>query len=316
MSNETDIQTLSALHTIANFAQILPGQGNLPKIQITTPTASAEIYLHGAQITSWIPKSVPAPARDILFLSQHSRFEDGKAIRGGIPICFPWFRDLKGSKSDAPKAPAHGVVRTRAWNLDSISPSGDSAIVTLSLASDEQTRLWFPHDFQITHRITVSAQLKLELIVTNTGHEPFTFEEALHTYHRVASVHSAQILGLDGVHYLDNRDQNREKLQSGPVQLTQATDNAYLHTTGPFELLDPHPDPTRNRNIQLETQNSATTIVWNPWQDGAATLADLGDEEWQQFLCLEASNILESAVTLAPNQTHTLTATLRLSNPA
>ncbi len=294
----TIIQSLNTLHELPGLAQVLPGQGDLPKIHITTPAANAEIYLHGAQITSW----QPAGQEEVLFTSRQSKFADGKAIRGGIPICFPWFR----AKSDNPTAPAHGFVRTKSWNLDSIAQQDENIVVTLSTESDGQTRQWWPNEFRLVHRLTIGAQLKLELITTNTGTAPFQIEEALHTYHRIGSIHTARVTGLDGIAYLDNRDNNVQKLQSGEIQLTQATDNAYLDPAGPLSISD----ATLRRRIHIAKQGSGTTIVWNPWQDGAAVLPDLGDDEWQQFICVEAGNILASSVTVAPGEQHTLTATL------
>ena len=287
-------------HAIPGIAQIVPGNNDLPKIQITHPAASAEIYLHGAQITSWRP----AGSEEAIFLSQHSRWEEGKAIRGGIPICFPWFR----GKSDNPKAPAHGVVRTKAWQLESLVQKENAVMVTLTTQSDEQTKQWWPYDFQVTHRITIGSVLQLELIVTNAGSLPFQFEEALHTYNRVGDATMISIAGLNSVHFLDNRDNNSEKIQQTEIHLTRQTDNAYLNTQHAAEIID----PVLHRRIRLEKQNSSTTVVWNPWQDGAASLADLRDDEWLQLACVEASNILNSAITLEPGQQHILTATIQV----
>lgn len=278
--------------------KFIPGQNNLPKLQIATPAAQAEIYLHGAQITSW----QPAGHEEVLFLSRQSRFEDGKAIRGGIPICFPWFR----AKADNPKAPAHGFVRTKAWSLQSIDPIGEDLVVVLATESDEFTRLWFPHDFNARHRITVGKSLKLELIVGNAGVTTFQFEAALHTYNRVANARNLTIQGLDQTPYLDNRDNNALKLQAGDFQFTQAADNAYLNTQSPVEILD----PILNRRIRLEKQGALSTILWNPWEGDAANMADLGHEEWSQFACVEAANILSNAVTLHPGEQYTTTAHL------
>jgi len=293
---------MSSANTIPGIAEILPGQNNQPKIRITTPAASAEIYLHGAQITSWQPSG----HEEVLFLSQESRFEDGKAIRGGIPICFPWFR----AKSDNPKAPAHGLVRTKAWQLDSIAQQADKVVVTLSTASDESTRAWFPHDYRATLQITVGSSLHLEFTAANTGQSPFQFEAALHTYNRVADVANLTILALDQTAYLDNRDNNNLKLQSGDFHFTRDTDNAYLNTQSPVEILD----PTLHRRIRLEKQNSLSTVVWNPWEADAAKLADLGNSEWRQFACVEAANILSAAITLHPGEEHTLTAQITVQN--
>jgi glucose-6-phosphate 1-epimerase len=148
--------------------------------------------------------------------------------------------------------------------------------------------------------------LELELTATNTGSTPFKFEEALHTYFRVGASQHVRVRGLDQVRYLDNTDQNREKVQSGDVTFSSATDNAYLDTNGALDLID----PTLSRIIRTEKRNSATTVVWNPWQQGAASLADLGSEEWQRMTCVEASNIRNSAVLLAPGEQHTMRATI------
>ena len=294
----TEIETLNAAFAIGDLAKLVAGQGDLPRIQITTAAASAEIYLHGAQVTAW----KPAGFEDIIFTSEHSRWEEGKAIRGGIPVCFPWFR----GKADDPTAPAHGFVRTKSWALESIAQEDDSVCVTLATASDESTRHWWPHDFHLALRIGVGAQLKLELIVSNTGAAPFQFEEALHTYHRVGDVRRASVAGLNGVSFLDNRDGNRERLQHGDVVMVDATDNAYMNTTALLEIAD----PVLRRRIQIEKRNSLTTVAWNPWESGAKAMADLGDNEWQQMLCVEASNILSSAVILAPGEEHRIAATI------
>lgn len=280
---------------------MVSGNGGLLKLCVSAASASAEIYLHGAQVTSW----QPAGAAEVIFLSERSRWQDGQAIRGGIPICFPWFR----AKSDDPQAPAHGFVRTREWQLDSVTEDdGGSAVVVLSTASDESTRRWWPHEFRIAFRITIGKALRLELIVSNTGTAPFSFEEALHTYFHVGEAEKVRVGGLDSVRYLDNTDENREKIQSGDVVFQKTTDNAYFNTASSLDLID----PTLLRTIVTDKQNSTTTVVWNPWQQGAARLSDFGDKEWRRMTCVEASNILGSAVTLAPGDEHSMGATLRV----
>lgn len=298
MQTFPEIDELNASFAIHGVAEIATGLGNLPKVQIHTPAAQAEIYLHGAQITSWRP----AGAHDVLFLSSQSHFEDGRAIRGGIPVCFPWFR----AKADDPHAPMHGFVRTKTWQLDSIEQVQDAVVVSLSTESNDETRRWWPHEFRLVHRITVGAELKLELVMANTGATALHFEEALHTYHAVGDAEKIRVSGLDGIVFLDNTDANRQKTQSGDIVLTQPLDNAYLNTANPLELVD----PVLQRRIQIVKENSLTTIVWNPWESGAKALADLGDDEWRQLACVEASNILGSAVNLAPGEEHTMAVTI------
>lgn len=297
---DSKIDVLNRRFGIPGVAQVLSGNGGLPKLRVTAPSASAEIYLHGAHLTSW----TPANAEETIFVSEHSHWQDGQAIRGGIPICFPWFR----AKADDPKAPTHGFVRTKEWNLDSVSVDGESVTVICSTESDESTRRWWPHEFRLAHVLTIGRSLRLQLIVTNTGQDSFRFEEALHTYFRVGQAKDVLVRGLDGVTYLDNVDGNREKVQPGDLRFTTKTDNAYLNTRSAVELID----PILHRTLRTEKENSATTIVWNPWQEGAASLSDFGDEEWQGMACVEASNMLGAAVSLAPGGEHTRQATLSI----
>jgi glucose-6-phosphate 1-epimerase len=287
---------------ISGLAQVVSGNGGLPKLEVTSKSASGEIYLHGAQVTSW----QPVGAEEVIFLSQHSHWEDGRAIRGGIPVCFPWFR----AKAGDPKAPAHGFVRTREWQLDSVNAEEDgSVIAAFSTQSDASTRSWWPHEFRLALRITIGSTLGLELTATNIGSAPFSFEEALHTYFRVGKAASVRVRGLNGVSYLDNVDQNHEKIQSGDLVLTGTTDNAYLNIQGDAELVD----PVLCRTVRTEKENSRTTVVWNPWQRGAAALSDLGQDEWQQMTCVEASNVLSWAVCLGPSEEHTMRANLSMA---
>jgi glucose-6-phosphate 1-epimerase len=242
---------------------------------------------------------------EVIFLSRQARWEKGKAIRGGIPICFPWFR----GKADDPDAPAHGVVRTAIWALESIEHNSEGITIDMSTESGADTRRWWPADFGLRQRVTFGTQLKLEFTVSNTGAMLFRFEEALHTYYKVGDVRKARIRGLDGVTYLDNTDSNKEKKQIGEVAISSPTDNAYLNTQNDLQLLD----PVLNRSIQIAKQNSHSTVVWNPWAEGARALSDLGDDEWPHMFCTEGSNILQNAVELAPTQDHKMTVTMAVS---
>ena len=140
----------------------------------------------------------------------------------------------------------------------------------------------------------------------NTGTTPFRFEEALHTYNRIANIQDARLQGLDSVSYLDNTESNGEKTQRGDAVIASPTDNAYCNTQNAVDLLDPN----KKRRIRLRKENSVSTVVWNPWSEGASRLQDLGDGEWRQFLCVEAGNILDAAINLAPGQEHRMAAAL------
>jgi len=284
------------------IAKVGEGNGGMHRVEINGPLGRGEVYLHGAHVTSW----KPIGKDEVLFLSTKSHWQEGQAIRGGIPICFPWFR----AKADDRTAPAHGFARTRTWQLQSVAETDRGVVVILLTESDEQSLRWWPGEFRLVHRITFGPELRLELVCTNTGKTPFRFEEALHTYNRVTDVAQTRLQGLDNVHFLDNTDSNKEKTQHGDVTITSQTDSAYIGTKGGVDLLDLR----MRRRIRLEKQNSLTTVVWNPWREGAATLRDLGDGEWTQFLCVEASNIMGAAVNLEPGQGHVLTAVLRVES--
>ena len=298
MNAISSLEELERQFGIPGVARLCGGNGGLTRVQITGTSAEGEMYLHGAHVTSW----KPAGADEVLFVSSKSRWQGGQAIRGGIPICFPWFR----AKADDPQAPAHGFARTRAWQLESIVADEGALAVTMFTESDEQTRRLWPAEFRLVHRVSFGSELRLELICINTGMTPLRFEEALHTYNRVADVEDLRLQGLDTTHFLDNTDSNNEKTQHGDVKITAQTDNAFIDTQNKVDLIDPN----LQRRIRLEKDNSCTTVVWNPWREGAAGLRDLGDGEWKQFLCIEASNILDAAVTLTPGQEHKMTAVL------
>ncbi|MGA8875976.1 MAG: D-hexose-6-phosphate mutarotase, partial [Candidatus Korobacteraceae bacterium] len=257
-----DIAELQRRMEIPGAAHVLPGNGGLAKVQIATPIVAGEVYLHGAHVTSW----KPAGKEEVFFVSENSLWQDGHAIRGGVPICFPWF----GDKADDPHAPAHGFVRTKEWKLEKITAHGADVSVELSTESGPDTRQWYAADFRLVYRVTYSSDLTLELIMLNTGREPLRFEEALHAYHNVGDAAQASIAGLDGIQYLDKTDSFREKTQAGEIHITRETDRVYLNTSHPLTVTD----TVLQRRIVVTKKNSLSTVIWNPWSEKALTMSD------------------------------------------
>src|SRR5262245_5245949 len=245
---KAEVATRYRQFEIPGIAQVVEGNGGLPKVRITTPDVIGEIYLHGAHVTSWKPSA----AEEMLFLSSQSRWQDGRAIRGGVPICFPWF----GGKADDPKAPAHGFARTKSWQLESISQVGNVVTVSIFTESDETTRKWWPAEFRLLYRAKFGPELSLELVMSNTGRTSLRFEEALHTYHRVGNINEARVRGLDGIQYLDKTDSNRKKPQQGEIEITSETDRVYLNTRHAIGL----DDPVLHRATRVMKENSQTTV--------------------------------------------------------
>ncbi len=302
MDTTSRIDALQARFGLNGVAEVVAGNGGLPVVRITSEAAAGEVSLLGGQVTRWRP----AGAGEVLFLSEKSYWEAGRAIRGGVPVCFPWF----GDKADDAKAPKHGLVRTKEWRLDSLSTLDDGSVALLCVTeSDDATRPWWPHEFCVAYRITMGATLRLELTVINTGKTWMRFEEALHTYLRVDDVREARLQGLDGVAYLDKNDGFREKVQRGDVTLAGPTDHVYMNTRGAVDVRD----PALGRRLRTEKLHSDTTVVWNPWSEGAAGLKDFCGDEWEQMVAVEGSNVRTAAILLDPGEEHTLRVTLSVA---
>lgn len=288
---------------IPGIARLTEGNGGLPAVRVTAPDATGEIYLHGAHVTSW----KPVGAQEVLFVSAKSRWDSAQAIRGGIPICFPWF----GGKSDNPQAPSHGFARTMDWQLESITQSGGAVAVSMLLESNADTKKWSPTDFRLLYRVTFGRELLLELQLSNLGKSPLRFEEALHAYYHVGDIEKTATLGLEGCHYLDKTDANQKKLQQGEIVIGAETDRVYLDTRADIEI----DDPILQRRIRIEKQHSRNTVVWNPWIKKSLAFSDFGADEWKHMICIEPSNVGEFAIELAPGQQHTLQTRTSVTSP-
>jgi D-hexose-6-phosphate mutarotase len=277
-------------HEITGAVAISKGHGGLPRLVITTPASTAEIYLHGAQVTSFQKNGEPP----LLWLSAQSLFARDKAIRGGVPICFPWF-------GPRPGAPAHGYARLTEWNLAATSACPDGR-VTVRLRLPENLAET-PYSGSVEYIVTVGATLTLELQVTNHSGESVTFEEILHTYFTVGEIASVSVRGLHGVHYLDKVDGGAVKNEDDDIiRFTGETDRVYQETTHTVEI----EDPKLRRVIRVEKSGSATTVVWNPWVAKAKAMADFGDEEFHRMVCVESGNVGPAQTTLAPGIANTL----------
>jgi glucose-6-phosphate 1-epimerase len=294
---------MSPTTTLPEGARIEKGSGNLDRIAITADQSEAHVYLHGAHVAHFQPRG----ARPVLFVSRRSQFEagvPGKPIRGGVPLCFPWF----GPKAGAPDAPMHGIARNLLWRLDSVTRDDRGAIrATLHLESSAFTRRLFPFEFAATFVVTVDVRLTMELIVRNTGRETMPIEEALHSYFAVGDARRLSIGGLEGLPYVDKADAFARKAgESAPIAIARETDRIYMGARTAVGIVD----PAWGRRIVVDKSGSATTVVWNPWIDKAKALADFGDDEWTEMVCVETANAMDDAVTIAPGAMHAMSATI------
>jgi glucose-6-phosphate 1-epimerase len=285
---------MSFLPDCMTQVEIAPGY---PVLEIQHPAATARIALHGAHVMDWIP----AGEKPVLYMSPEAVIEVGKPIRGGIPICWPWFGP---HPTDAQK-PAHGFARTQMWQVGEIVSATDRLEVMLSLRSSDATLAIWPHEFSLQLRVSVGAQLEATLIVRNPGLTAWTMTGALHTYLSVTDVSKINIHGLHGAQYVEGRLSPEKQVQNGPVKIDQEVDRIYLSDAA-VEV----EDVAGGRVLAIEKAGSHSTVVWNPWIEKSKHLADLPDEAYQRFVCIETTNAGEDSVTLQPGEEHQLTTRL------
>lgn len=286
----------SSDQTLPDGVRVTTGRGGLPVVQIDVPACSGEIYLHGAHVTSWRPLGT-----EVLWVSDRAVYRPGTAIRGGVPICFPWF----AGGPDGTASPAHGFARTAEWGVVGGTTDGRWVEVILALTDTEPTRALWPYPFACDYRVRMGEnELALLLTVTNTGDEPFTFEEALHAYFGVSDVRHVQVTGLEGASYLDmvpGADRGPHVL-TGPVTFAGEVDRTFQGTAATAVIRD------GARSVTVARDGSNSAIVWNPWIDKAAAMGDFGDDEWTGMVCVETANAKADAITLAPGAEHTMSA--------
>jgi glucose-6-phosphate 1-epimerase len=292
-----DVAALQKQFGIDGVLGLTAAEGGLVAVQITSPAAEATIYLHGAHVTHWKPQGF----EPVIFMSQRAEFAASKAIRGGVPVIFPWF----GERHDGEAGPQHGFARTAAWDLAFAAMTGDEVHLVFTLGPSELSRTLGFDNFRLSYRMTVGRTLTMELTVANDGDVSLEFEEALHTYFAVKDARRVEIDGLGGAEYLDKVDGMKRKVQdAGPVRFAGRTDRPYFNTAAAC-VLD---DPAGGRRITVAKVGSETTVVWNPWEELTATMKDMEPDAWLHMTCIETANVGENAVTIAPGETHTMRA--------
>lgn len=268
----------------------LDESGGSARLRIATPAVAGEISLNGATVTSWRPTG---QSGDVLFVSPYTSFSPGKAIRGGIPLCGPWF----GPGRNGDRTPAHGFLRTSPWRVADVTRDEDDVRVILRLTSGEYAAApggaAYDQDAVFTLSVTMGSTLTVVLAV-QAGERALDVEWALHTYLRVGDVRDVRLDGLDGAGYVDKVAGGVRKRQEGPVVLVGETDRVYARAT-PVSVHD----PGLSRTVLATGVGNAQTVVWNPFGDKAAGMADLGDA-WPHFVCVESARVLDDHLTVAP----------------
>lgn len=246
-----------------------------PALQLATASgARAVLTLFGGQLVSWCP----AGGSEWLFLSERACFDGSRAIRGGVPVCWPQFA-AQG------RLPRHGLVRTRPWAVAERRSGDDFALATLRIEDDDASRALWPFAFALELTVLIEGErLSIELEASNTGHGAFAFTTALHTYLRVGEVEQTRLEGLARHHYRDNAQSGERRVDSGDhVRIDAPTDRIYSKVDGPLLLRD------GGRSLAIQCDGFGDVVVWNPWQQAAAELPDMAPDEFRRMLCVEAA---------------------------
>ena len=286
-----------ALHHEDNRLRFVASAGGLPFIEVLNKNACATISLQGAHLLSWQPTG----ESDVLWLSGAAVFAPGKAIRGGIPVCWPWF----GNHATQPDYPAHGFARTAYWQVMAANAMADGdTLVDLRLDTgqlDDKFQAMWPVPTVLDYRMTIGKTLSLSLMTCNEADEVISVSQALHTYFAVGDINHTAVTGLDGLDYLDKTEGFARKTQQGAVRFAAEVDRIYLDSRDPVIIDD------GRRRIRVDKIGSRTTVIWNPWQAAAGRMADMDSNGYRKMVCVESANAADDVVTLDSGDCHTLT---------
>jgi glucose-6-phosphate 1-epimerase len=281
---------------IPNALRFEDTPGGLVRAVVSTPQAEADIHLQGAHVAHWTPRG----RRPVLFVSPKSLFARGKAIRGGVPVIWPWF----GGRGGGLPGPAHGLARTTEWSLVSTRKRDDGAVeINLALTPNDVTRNLGFDSFRVHFRAAIGSSLELELVTHNESAKPLVYEEALHSYFSVADIHEVSVTGLEGTTYIDKTDGFKQKREgTDPMRIAKETDQVHLNTKATRVIHD----PVWKRRIVISKTGSDSTVVWNPWIEKTKGLSDMAPEDWREMICVETANAADNAVMLPAGGSRTL----------
>lgn len=289
------LEQLNSKHSIGERLRFHEGAGGFVTARIETELSSGEITLHGGHVISW----TPSEQEPVIWLSDSSYFREDNAIRGGIPICWPWF----GEHASDPDKPSHGFARTRLFSVERTYQLVDGGCgIELSLRDAPETNKHWPDAFALSLIVEMGKSLSVQLTMHNTSKVEATYGAALHSYLRVGDIEQVKVTGLAKTVYLDKVQGFVRKLQEGAAEIHGETDRVYLETGDPLVLID----PVLGRQLKITKRGSLTTVLWNPGAEKARAMKDFDDEGYRNMLCIEAANAFDNQIDVAPGAQHTL----------
>ncbi len=294
--SQLDVTTLNQKFAIPGQLEFTEDESGLIIARIANKQAQSTISLQGAHVMTF----EPAGEKPVIWLSPAAKLVRGKSIRGGVPICWPWF----GAHATDSTFPAHGFARTVPWQVVASEALSDgSTRITFELPQSSIPAAQWPHACRVRNIVTIGKEMSVELVTENTGQTSFEIGEALHTYFAISDVDQIRITGLEGCAYLDKVGDWQRRTQAGAITITAEVDRLYVDTDSDC-LID---DSGHKRCIRIAKRGSRSTVVWNPWVEKAAKMGDFGsDTGYRGMVCVESVNAAENIVKVAAGATHSL----------
>ncbi|MEZ8690310.1 D-hexose-6-phosphate mutarotase [Vibrio splendidus] len=286
-----DLSTLPTLTVLSDNVTIVEYEG-VKLVRVIHDKANAAISLFGGHVVSFQPQG----QQDLIWMSQQAKFDGKTALRGGIPVCWPWFGRIA--------APAHGFARSSEWQLVEHRESEAGVIVSLGLKPNEETLAVWPHQFDARLNVEIGDQLKVTLDVKNTDSQPWTFSGALHTYLNVGDIHNTTTTGM-GAEYIDSLQGGKICKGGSELVLTDTIDRVYTQPEAQIFVADKNLE----RTLTVENHGHNSAVLWNPWAEGATAMGDMQDDGYLTMMCVESTlhaPSLEAGKTLQPGESHQL----------
>lgn len=286
-----ELKTLPALTVLSDNVTIVEYEG-LKIVRVMHEKATAGISLHGGHVVSFKPTG----QEDLIWMSKEANFDGKAALRGGVPVCWPWFGRIA--------APAHGFARTSQWELVEHRENAEGVIVSLGLKTSDETLAVWNHQFEAILNVEISDDLTITLDVKNTDTSEWTFSGALHTYLNVGNIHEAETTGM-GSEFIDGLNGNQVTQGGSTLTLTESIDRVYTQPEGQIKVAD----ASLNRSLVVENKGHNSAVLWNPWKDGAEGMGDMQDDGYLTMLCVESTlhaPTIEEGKTLQPGESHQL----------
>lgn len=289
------VSELNQRHGVSGQVSFFQDAHGFVQVEVTNAQASARVALQGAQLLHW----APAGQNPVIWVSDRAVYAQGKPVRGGAPICWPWF----GPHDTRADFPAHGFARNLLWEpVSAVGLTDGSTRLILRLPGQRETAEQWPHDTSLDVELTIGRHLQVDLVTGNRGSQPVTVGQALHTYFYIGDIRQVRILGLDGCPYIDKVLRGERHVQDGDVCFDRETDRIYLDSTHDV-VID---DPVMRRRIRVAKKGSASTVVWNPWREKAARMGDLGPDGYVHMVCVENANAADDVLILPARASHHL----------